>query len=220
MKILTFLCTIMMSIVSLANTNWSNAELEPLHKFFTNEHIPQSAWPEVIYIEEAQLPSMPQNILTQTLLTPAIAQYYQRTPKIRAPLQMDDDTKNNHYYRAIIMLVDNDAKRDDAIAADRLKQSTVVELGLISINFSALPQAMIAAVRQGEIPFGTLLTEHKITADSINARFFKMTCDQHLAKYLQCAVGHTLYGRTNTLVRDDNHVWIAHVVEILTSAQL
>lgn len=195
---------------------WSNIELEPLTTFFTKENIPESSWPNLVYVQESDLPAMQKSILTQPLLTAAITDYYQRTPKIREPLHSDDDLVHDQYYRAIIMIVDKNEQRDNALLADTLNESRVVELGLISINFSALPNNVKNDVREGEIPFGALLLKYKIATDSINTRYFKMACEQHLAAYLQCEIGQMLYGRSNTLVREDNHVWLAHVVEILT----
>jgi hypothetical protein len=217
-KILCILC-VAITITAYAkseNTNWSNKELQPLTTFFTKENIPQSAWPNLVYVQESDLPDMQRSILTQPLLTVAIADYYQRTPKIRAPLHIEDNLEQQQFYRAVIMIVDKKAKRDDALLADTLHESSVVELGLISINFAALPKQVIEGVRNGKTPFGALLMEHHVATDSINTRYFKMACEQHLAAYLQCELGHTLYGRSNTLVREDNHLWVAHVVEILT----
>jgi hypothetical protein len=217
-KILCVLCFVA-SITAHAksqNINWSNTELQPLTTFFTKENIPKSAWPNLVYVQESDLPDMQRSILSQPLLTTAIADYYQRKPKIRKPLHIEDNIEQQQFYRAIIMIVDKNAQRDDALLADTLHESTIVELGLISINFAALPKQVVEGVRNGKIPFGALLMEHQVATDSINTRYFKMLCEQHLATYLQCELGHTLYGRSNTLVRNDNHVWVAHVVEILT----
>lgn len=55
---------------------------------------------------------------------------------------------------------------------------------------------------------------------SIARRYFKMTCDAFIAQYVSCKKDHILYGRTNTLIRDDNHAPIAQVVEILSGTLL
>ncbi len=195
-------------------------ELQPLVQFFTYEGIPQKAWPKFMYIGKNELPAQASFLLTGTLLTPQVAEYYQRTPQIRSPIQVDDQPTTHQYYRAVIMIVDNNKQRDHALQADKLKESTLIELGLITINFSALPEVLIADVRHGQIPFGTLLLKHKIKAENSNKRYFKVTCEIPLIKYLECKQGETLYGRSNTLVREDNHAWIAHVVEILTGKTL
>ncbi len=217
-NILCFIClaTTLTSYAISKNANWSNIELQPLTTFFTKENIPESAWPNLVYVNEADLPTMEKSILTQPLVTAAIADYYQRTPKIREPLHMDEKIEQNQFYRAILMIVDNNSKRDDALLADTLYESTVVELGLISINFSALPANMNNDIRKGETPFGALLMEHKIATKSIDTRYFKINCESHLARYLQCEIGHTVYGRSNTIVRQDNQLWVAKVVEILS----
>ncbi|MFA6037207.1 MAG: hypothetical protein WC748_03670 [Legionellales bacterium] len=204
--------------VSASNLDWSAKELEPLTTFFTKENIPESQWPNLVYVQKSDLPAMQKSILTQPLLTTAIADYYQRTPKIRAPLHIDEDLEQNQFYRAIIMIVDKNGQRDNALLADTLNESRVVELGLISIDFNALPQTVIEGVRIGETPFGNLLLENKVQTHSINTRYFKVTCDQQLEQNLKCELGQILYGRSNTIVRDDNNAHIAHVVEILTGA--
>lgn len=209
-KQLFFLCiALFVTQVTANNIDRSTKELEPLYKYFK---------PELVYINETQLPKMQAEILTQPLLTPAIADYYQRTPKIRSPLKVDEDLQHKTFYRAIVMIVDNNKKRDDALEADRLNESMIVEMGLISIDFSALPKKVVEGVRGGQTPFGTLLLENKVDTHSINTRYFKVACDQQLAHDLKCETGQILYGRSNTIVRDDDHAHIAHVVEILTGS--
>lgn len=207
--------------------NYANAieledhpQMQPLTQFFTQENIPAASWPKMTYIAKETLPSMASFLLTGSLLTPRVAEFYQRTPQIRIPLQIDDNDKTKQYYRAVIMVIDNKKQRDQALQADKLKESTIVELGLISINFAAMPEALIADVRKGQTPFGALLLKHKVSTQNIDTRYFKISCDMPLTAYLLCKRGETLYGRSNTLVRDDNHVWVAHVVEILSGKSL
>lgn len=186
--------------------------MEPLALFFSKQNSPV---PTLNYIGEADLPKPHDFLLTQPLLTQSIADYYQRTPKIRPPLHFHDDVACNNFYRAVLMIIDNDVARNDALVADAKGESTVVELGLITMNYAALPQAIIDGVRKTQIPFGALLIQHQLTAHSINTRYFNLRCDNILATYLQCQQCTVLYGRSNTLVRDDNQCEIAQVVEIL-----
>lgn len=213
-----FWCILLMNTATVAHavTDWSQPELQPLRLFFTQEDIAAQSWPSLSYVEKIALPDPYQFLLTQPLMTQGIAQYYQRTPKVRTPLFVLHNTKNNTFYRAVIMIVDSKKNRDDALIADKIGDSTIVELGLIAMNFAALPQAVIDGVLHTQTPFGALLINHKIKTHAINRRYFKINCDLMLARYLQCAQGKTLYGRTNTLVRDDNQQWVAQVVEVLT----
>ncbi len=179
-----------------ANTiDWSTKELEPIHKFFSNEEIPQNDWPDLVYIDEKALPNWAAQMLTKPLLTPAIASYYQRTPKIRAPLQVEEDVKNKRYYRAIIMVIDTNAKRDDALLADTLNESSIVELGLISINFAALPQSVIdGVVRNGRGscrasrrgPWGPVRSRRRVARATARACRSRRRRASHAGRSHQC----------------------------------
>jgi hypothetical protein len=171
---------------------------EPLRIFLTNEKIPENEWPVLIEITEKELPAQ-QQVLTQPLLTKALADHHEATPNIAKPLQVEDDVKHHRYYRAINMIVNN----------------KVVELGLIIVNTGALPDEFNKQLREANKPFGTMIIEHDIKTLSPTKRFFKTNCDQHIARYLKCEQGKLLYGRTNTIVRESDHEWLAHVVELL-----
>ena len=181
--------------------NLQTSSFEPLRMFLTNEKIPEKEWPILIEITEKELPEQ-HNVLTQPLLTKALADHYEATPHILPPLQVEDDVKHHRYYRAINMIVNN----------------KVVELGLIIVNTGALPDDFNKQLREAKTPFGTMIIEHGIKTLSPTKRFFKATCDQHIAQYLKCEQGKLLYGRTNTIVREKDHEWLAHVVEILPGA--
>jgi hypothetical protein len=190
--------------------------VEPLETFFSQENISRGTWPHWVYVLESDLPPMENTLLTQPLLTLAIAAYYQRTPKILAPLQIQEDEQKQNFYRAVIIAVDQNATRDDALLAVVHHEALFVALGLININFSALSPAMIEEVRKGQIPFGALLIKNHIKTRSVNIRYFKIVCDAHLATILKCQPGDIRYGRSNTLMQEDN-LTLAQVVEILAA---
>ncbi len=190
--------------------------MDLLAQFLTRAGRPQHTWPQCIPIEKTALPQSAA-LLTEPLLTPAVAHYYQRTPQIRMPLQIIEDTHHAHYYRAIVMMIDK-CLRDDAIAADKDGQSVVVALGIISMQFSVIPVEMREDIQNSNIPFGTLLLKHRIKTENIGVGFFKLYCDEYLATILQCQAGTILYGRTNTLVCRDNQMIIAKVLDILSGA--
>lgn len=189
--------------------------MELLEQFINTDNISSSIFSNIVYIEDKELPHMQSLLLTQPLLTLALTEYYQRTPKILSPLKVEDDIKNNCYARNIIMIVDKHTERDDALLADTKNESMVVALGFILINLSALPNHLIENIRTTQTPFGALLVKNKINTYNKNTRFFKLSCDEYLSSQLNCEQGEILYGRSNTLMRDD-HLWIADVFEILT----
>ncbi len=191
-------------------------QLSPLYLFLEKQNFSSAYKPNLKLVNTAELSKPYQFLLTQPLMTVGIAQYYQHTPKVRPPLYAENHFAEKIYSRAVIMVIDNNKNRDDALIADKNKESTIVELGLITINFNALSEKMIDGVLHSQVPFGTLLVKNNIKIHNADRSFFSLTCDKNFSKFLNCSLGKTLYGRTNTLIREDNGQWVAHVVEILT----
>lgn len=198
----------------LNRTSWANPQLLPLKQFFAQKKLSQSNWPVLKFVEKGDLPKPYDHLLTQTLMTAGLAHYYRRTPKVRTPLYVVENKSQKTYSRAIIMVVDKNAQRDDARKADQLGEAKIVELGLITMNFSALPPAVIEGVRHTKTPFGALLKKNNVKAVDTKRYFFTVICGPTLANTVGCTRGETLYGRTNTLVNQQGE-WIAHVNEIL-----
>ncbi len=211
-KLILSICLISISIAAADIPD----PLSPLLTFFNQEKIPKSSWPQLTYVNKNNLPSPYDFLLTQPLMTLGIEQYYQRTAKVRTPLYTIANTTQSTYSRAIIMIVDPLKSRDDALAADRQGQSIIAELGLITMNFRSLPQPVINGVLHSQTPFGKLLTLYKVKTHPVNQSYFQVPCSPVFSNLLQCQPGETIYGRLNTLVRDDNGQWVAHTVEILT----
>ncbi len=202
----------------LAPTNafsWETIEFSPLTLFFIQTHQPNSLWPTVQLVKENNLPHPFNFLLTQPIMTQGIAEYYQRKPQVRSPLYALEDQSLMTYSRAIIMIVDNNQKRNDATLADQLNQSTITELGLITINQNSLPEGFLTQLQNTHHPFGSLLLKYQIKTQDTHRDFFKIECNDLLHKYLNCKIGTELYGRTNTLVNEQG-IWIARAVEILT----
>ncbi len=214
--------------------NWNDIALAPLLQFFKQEGIIWESRPlyhnekgfiqqsliSLTYVNKADLSAPYDFLLTQQLTTLGIAKHYHRTPKVRTPLYAHYNPKQKTYTRAIIMIVDNNRGRDDALAADKAGEATTVELGVISMNFAALPAQVTDGVLHTKIPFGALLADNQIKTHNINTQYFKINCNAALDVYLNCSHhSTTLYGRTNTLIRNDGQ-WVARVVEILTGAEL
>ena len=212
---LTLISTTVLANPQLYKSLRNSDQLAPLVNFYINERIPKFSQPALTFINEKDLPNPYSFLLTQPLMTLGIAQYYRRTPKIRDPLYFFIDANKNTYSRAIIMIVDHNKCRDDSLVADKQGESVVVELGLITVNFKSLPPAVIYGVLHSQTPFGALLAMNHIKIHNVDRNYFRLKCNKIFSKFLQCHLGEALYGRTNTLVRDSNSQWIAHVVEIL-----
>jgi hypothetical protein len=215
----TFLIVHFLPVMSIAAPITNSEKLSPLFTFYQKENIAPDSQPPLKYVNKKDLPQPYQFLLTQPLMTMGIAQYYQRTPKVRTPLYVENNRNQKTYSRAIIMIVDNNKTRNNAILADKNNESSIVELGLITMNFSALPDSVVTGVLHSQIPFGALLVKNNIKTQDADMIFFSLTCTKDFSKLLNCPLGKVLYGRTNTLVRVDNGQWVAHVVEILSGIQ-
>jgi hypothetical protein len=210
------------TMVSIANPldhlTFYSKQLSPLFMFLSEEGILKSYQPNIKLVKENNIPNPYHFLLTQPLMTVGMTHYYQRTPKIRKPLYVIFNSNKMIYSRAVIMIVDKNKNRDDALLADKKNESVIVELGLIAMNFKTLPSSVIEGVKHSQIPFGILLANNKIAIHNADMTFFSLKCNKYLSTFLICQIGKTLYGRSNTLIRNDNNQWVAHVVEILTGA--
>ncbi len=206
----------MTGLMAEASTlSWQNSALIPLVQFFNQSGLPRSSWPDISLVKKSELPVPYDFLLTQPVMTLGIAHYYQRTPKVRPPLYVLEDAKQHIYSRGIIMIIDKNAQRDDAIRADHLRQSTIVELGLINIYTAVLPDGFLDEIKHSRTPFGALLAKYQVKTHDTDQYFFKIQCNKFLRQSLGCGRRQMLYGRTNALVNEEN-INVADVVEILT----
>jgi hypothetical protein len=220
-KYFSLFFAISLMLISLRSpaTSQLSPKLAPLQQFFVQQHIAESSCPSLTYIEQSVLPLPYDFLLTQPLMTIGIADYYQRTPMVRPPLYAVSDAKNKTYARAVIMVVDKNAQRDDALAADKIGESNVAELGLITINMTVVPATVMEGVVNNQVPFGALLKKYNVKTRTEGRRYFKITCDATFSQLLGCPLNTTLYGRTNTLIGEESNLWVAQVVEILTGVK-
>lgn len=167
-------------------------------------------------VGESELPAPFNYLLTQPLMTLAIETFYQRTPIIQI---LYVKQQKEVYSRAILMLVDSDKQRNNAKEAQKNGEEIVVELAFITMNFSALPDSIKRDVLNTNHPFGKSLALHHVKIATEDRRYFAMKCNELLVSLLHCRLNTTLYGRTNTLVRVDDHQWLAHTIEIVTGLQ-
>ena len=215
-RIILWLMLLMTGVIAQASTlSWQNSALIPLVQFFNQSKLPRSAWPGIYLVKKSELPVPYDFLLTQPVMTLGIAHYYQRTPKVRAPLYVVEDVKQHSYSRGIIMIIDKNAQRDDASRADQLQQSSIVELGLININTAVLPAGFLDEIKHSRTPFGALLAKYQVKTHDTHQYFFKIQCNKVLRQNLGCSRRQMLYGRTNTLVNEQN-IRVADVVEVLT----
>ncbi len=190
---------------------WKDQALKPLVTFLKHQELEVSAWPQINYLDQHSLPSPYNFLLTRPLMTTAIQRHYQRTPQIQTLYQLYD-LKQSITSRAVIMYVDQDQNRDNALLAKQMGQAITAELGMIHINFSALAEAMIYEIEHSCKPFGALLLEFGIATHRVHNRYFEIT--NIFPNYLSCNKK-SVFGRSSTLLRADNQRFLAHVVEIL-----
>lgn len=190
---------------------WKDEALRPLIAFLKHRKLDASDWPQINYLGKHSLPSPYSFLLTQPLMTTAIRHYYQRTPQIQTLYQLYD-SKQSINSRAVIMYIDQDQNRDNALLAQQAGQALVTELGMIHINFSALTDRMIYEIEHSCKPFGALLLEFGIATQRVHNRYFQIAniFSDYLTANKKC-----LFGRSGTLLRTDNQHPLAHVVEIL-----
>lgn len=169
-------------------------------------------------INQANLPSPYNYLLTQPLMTKGIEKYYGRTAVIKKVFAKLDQSDNT-YHRSIIMLIDSNKKRNKANKAQIKNEALIVEFAYITMNFNELPKKITEEVLNTNIPFGTLLTKYDVHVLTKGRNYFTVKCNNTLASLVHCQASDMLYGRTNTIIRADNKKWLAHVVEILPKPQ-
>ncbi|KTD25957.1 hypothetical protein [Legionella maceachernii] len=169
-------------------------------------------------VNKNELPSPYDFLLTQHLMTIGVEQYYHRTPEIQS-IHITKNPKANTYSRVVTLLIDRDRARNNVKIAQMKQDTLAVELAFITINFNALPQKVINAVLNTQVPFGKLLATNKIETLNINRHYFSAQCNEVIAKYISCNKNAVIYGRTNTIIRKKDKQWLAQVVEILSGAK-
>lgn len=167
-----------------------------------------------IAVKKNKLPAPYDYLLTQSLMTPAIEKYYQRTPVIQKIYSAKNE-ENNTYSRIIIMLIDKDKVRDNADIAQEKKEEVVVATAVIEMNFNELPEKIKNQVLTTNVPFGKLLATNRLRIVSKDRAYFSIPCNKPLSALTLCKINSTIYGRINTIIRADNKKWLARVIEIL-----
>lgn len=165
-------------------------------------------------IDQSMLPIPYNYLLAQPLMTKGIEKYYQRTPIIRT-IYAIKNRHDNTYSRAITLIIDSSKARNNARFAQIKNEEVVVELAFITMNFKEIPKRIITKALNTNIPFGALLSTHNVKISTMGRTYFSIKCSKELASLTHCNLNSTIYGRTNTIVRADDKVWLAAVVEIL-----
>lgn len=169
-------------------------------------------------VESITLPSPYKYLLMQPLMTSGIEAYYGRTALIKTVYAIKNQ-HDNTYSRASIMYLDRNKTRNNVNEAWAKNEAFTVELAFITINFAELPKPLIAEVLNTNIPFGKLLTRHKIRISTDDRNYFEVACNEELMALLSCKANSKVYGRTNTIIHADTKKWLAHVVEVLSGAR-
>ena len=170
-----------------------------------------------VEVNKDSLPIPYNFLLTQPLMTLGIEQYYQRVPQIKS-IYAKQNYKNNSYSRAIYMILNKEKMKNKKSPKPEQSKVLTVELAFITINFNELPNNVITNILEGKIPFGKLLVDNKIKTFTKDRAYFSTQCTKDLAKILHCKMNKNIYGRINTLVREDTKNWVAQVIEILSGA--
>ncbi|CEG60445.1 hypothetical protein [Legionella micdadei] len=216
-KAIHFFIAITMLGTAVAETNFSSRTENKLYQL---EQMNRFLGEVIVFteVDQNKLPPPYDFLLTQHLMTMGVEQYYHRTPQIRA-IHVLKNAKANTYSRVITMLVDRDHARNNVKMAQVKKDALVVELAFITINFNALPEKIVSAVLNTQIPFGKLLATHKIETLNDDRHYFAVQCNEVITKYIPCGKNAIIYGRTNTIIRKKDKQWLAKVVEILSGAK-
>lgn len=175
-------------------------------------------------VDKNNLPGTPVNkdtlpvpydyLLTQPLMTPGIEKYYQRSPIVHTIYAVKDE-KNNIYSRIIIMLLDKNQTRNNALIAQDKKEEVVVETAVVAMNFNELPEKVKTGVLASNVPFGKLLIANQVKIVDKDRAYFSIRCNRPLSALTLCKINSKIYGRVNTIARADNKKWLARVIEIL-----
>ncbi len=200
---------------TIAPMPWTAVDLQPLRQFLVHQRIPKQEWPVLSPVTALQLPAPYDFLLTQPLMTVGITEYYQRTPKIRTPLYAIQENAQQTFARAIVMIIDRDSQRNNALIADPLGEAELVELGLIQMNLAVLSKPLVDNLRHSQVPFGALLVDYQMKTRPDRTHYFKVVGNA-LAPYLAHNNQVVLYGRANTLICEKSGQWLARTVEILT----
>lgn len=214
--IFILMCHINLSYCLESNSAIENNNLAQLKKF--DNLLTKNIALLSTAINKKKLPVPYDFLLTQTLMTPGIEQFYQRRAIIK-PIFVKRDQTENTYSRAILMLVDSNKQRNNVKAAQEKNEAMVVELALITMNFNELPKSFINEITTTNIPFGKLLQINQIETKNRDQQYFSIKCNSVISNYLPCKIDSQIYGRTNTIVKKSNSKLLAQVVEILSDTQ-
>ncbi len=193
--------------------SWKDENLMPLLAFLKHKRRNVCDWPQINYVDKPSLPSPYDFLLTQPLMTMAIEYYYQRTPQIKT-LHEFYEAEQHYHSRVVLMYVDQDPSRDEALLAQKMGQAVVAELAMIHINLSGLTEDIVQEIERSTKPFGAILLEFGIASQRIHNRYFQLSHSSVFSDYLACNKPF-FYGRSSTLLRSDNQAFLAQVVEIL-----
>lgn len=157
------------------------------------------------FCDRNALPAPWDRLLTAPLLTPGLARFYERSPRIERLLEVHS-TSTGLLARAIRMVVD---------VKGRPNEKRIIETALIVINLSALPAGVREGVLQTDLPFGALLERERVQVQSKGRQYFKLSCSPLFVWLLDCSPDAVFYGRTHLLVDAATRTWLARVMEVV-----
>ena len=169
---------------------------------------------ESLKVKQEELPTPYDYLLTQPLITIGLEKHYQRTASIKI-INFSLNESDGIYTRSILMIVDSNKKRNDAITAGKNHEEVPIELAFIEINFNELPDNITSAITHAKVPFGTIIKKSGLKTYSTDREYFAITCENKLAELIHCKPNAQVYGRKNTIKKKMDNKWIARTLEIL-----
>ena len=169
--------------------------LDPLGKFYEP---PGLALPRVRSLEGSDVPQPYRQLLVhESDMTSTLEEFFDQSIRLD-PLQVRE-VDDVLYRQVLLRTIDDDLP---------------VEFGAIRIQLHMFDECMQELIREGVIPLGGIMNQHRIEYASKPTDWFSIQPDAIIMKALQLELPQTLFGRHNILTNASGRQY-AEVVEIL-----
>jgi hypothetical protein len=202
------------AFLAIINSGLIHANQGCAHQCIEKELLNKKFHSAPLKVREKELPTPYDFLLTQPLITIGLEKHYQRTASIKI-LSFSTDVTDGIYTRSILMVVDSNKNRNDAITAGINHEEVPIELAFIEINFNELPKNIISAITHTKVPFGSIIKKNKLKTHSTDREYFSIPCEHELAELIHCKLNTQVYGRKNTIKKEIDNKWVARTLEIL-----
>jgi len=206
--------TKVIAFIVLMNSSLIYAKRNDIHELIEKGPSKKYFQSELLVVKQKELPAPYDFLLTQPLMTVGLEKHYQRTAAIKIINFLLNET-NGIYTRSILMLIDSNKKRNDAITAENNHEAVPIELAFIEINFNELSENIISEITNTKVPFGTIIKKNGFETYSSDREYFSITYEHELAELIHCKLSTQVYGRKNTIKKEIDNKWVARTLEIL-----